>query len=290
MGHVATRDRFTSLEEFVSQGKIISGEKFLSRSLEDGRFKYIKRDFLYRRGEWRGDQIDSLISRRSTYASRTVVIGHSDIRTSKIDALILKKFGVSKLYAVNNQKLKNFSEPLPLGITNNCDDSPIHRILGDESHFLNANTVEFQDEYFLPTIFINFTSSNNTAERNRVLKIAKNISSLYTVVVQSPEFTNGGRINYLKNLRTFGLIPCPEGNGVDTHRFWETLYMGGTPVVTKNPMMEAFYDNLPVIQIDSWEELANITLIESKWWQTKARNYNFELLSADYWVNRISCK
>lgn len=287
---MTTQDRFNSLAEFVSRDKIISGEKFLNRSLDGGGFKYVKRDFLYRRGEWRGDQMSSLISQHSTYVGKTVVIGHSDIRTSKIDALILKKLGVSRLYAVNNQKLKNFSDSLPLGITNNCDDSPIHRVLGDESHFLNANTAEYQGENFLPTIFMNFTSSNNSAERNRLLNIARNISSLYTVVVQSPDFTDLGRINYLRNLRTFGLVPCPEGNGVDTHRFWETLYMGGTPVVTKNPMMEVFYDNLPVIQIDSWEELANITLIESKWWKTKARNYDFELLSADYWFSRISCK
>ena len=41
-------------------------------------------------------------------------------------------------------------------------------------------------------------------------------------------------------------IACPEGNGIDTHRFWETLYMGRYPVVLHNRVTDAFID-LPIL-------------------------------------------
>jgi hypothetical protein len=287
---VSTISRFYSLQEFVHQDKIISGEKFLNRSLTDQSFNYLKRDFLYKSGVWRQHKVKSWISRSNFYASKTLVMGHSDISTKKTDALILKKLGVLKVYAVNNYPLKRFSESLPLGITNCCDDSPIHRLLGNESHFLKANSTEFGNEYFTPSIYVNFTSGNNSGVRNKLLSLAGEISSLYKVTIQTPDFTDNGRVKYLENLRSKGLVLCPEGNGVDTHRFWETLYMGGIPVVTKNPMMQSFYDRLPVLQLNSWKDLSDISLVESKWWKLTERTYDFEILSADYWIGRFSSK
>ena len=31
--------------------------------------------------------------------------------------------------------------------------------------------------------------------------------------------------NYLKILSSYKFAICPEGNGIDTHRFWECLYL-----------------------------------------------------------------
>jgi hypothetical protein len=64
--------------------------------------------------------------------------------------------------------------------------------------------------------------------------------------------------------------------------------MGGVPVVTKNVMMQSFYDNLPVIQLESWNDLSDVALIESEWWTLAEKTYDFELLSADYWIKRFS--
>jgi hypothetical protein len=287
---VSALSRFSSLQEFVSQDKIISGDKFLTASRAGSSFNYIKRDFLYKSGTWRHKESKALILNRKSYTLKNLVMGHSDISTGKMDGLLLRTLGIPKLYAVNSQPIANFSESIPLGITNDCDDSPIHRILGNVSHFLEADSTGFNCENFTPSIYINFTSGNNSSVRNRLLSIVNEISPLYEVTIQSPEFTNIGRVKYLEDLRSKGLILCPEGNGVDTHRFWETLYMGGTPVVISNPKMQNFYDNLPVIQICSWRELFNISELERLWWQLSEKTYNFELLSADYWIKRFSTK
>ena len=275
------------IEEYVQSDQIISGEKFLIESRICGQFNYLKRDFFYRSGEWRGNQVSSLIVNRNLFQSKPLVIGHSDIATRVIDALIAKRLGVPQLFAVNNQAFNGFSHSVPLGITNNCDDSPIHKILGDESHFLKANHAQFNFESFTPSLYLNFTAGNNRGVRSSVLAIANKVSHIYKIVISVPDFSPSGRIKYLQNLRTSGLVLCPEGNGVDTHRFWETLYMGGIPVVTKNPMMEFFYNNLPVIQLNDWSELENRLLIEKQWLEIANRRFDFSIMSAAFWIKKF---
>ena len=48
-------------------------------------------------------------------------------------------------------------------------------------------------------------------------------------------------------------ILCPEGNGIDTHRFWETLCLGRIPVVLHNPVND-YFSSLPVVVLDKWED------------------------------------
>jgi hypothetical protein len=43
---------------------------------------------------------------------------------------------------------------------------------------------------------------------------------------------------YQKLLRQYQFVFCPRGNGIDTHRFWETLYHGGIPVVMESEWAE----------------------------------------------------
>ena len=119
------------------------------------------------------------------------------------------------------------------------------------------------------------------------MSLVDSYSELYKVTLQTPDFTENGRVKYLANLRSHGLVLCPEGNGVDTHRFWETIYMGGLPVVTANKGMTFFYNNLPVLQLDTWEQLLDRTFVEKKWLEISKRSYNFDMLSTEYWISKF---
>lgn len=59
-----------------------------------------------------------------------------------------------------------------------------------------------------------------------------------------------------ERLRRYEFCICPEGNGIDTHRFWEALYLHCVPVVIKNPLVEIIKNttNLPMIILNSWDE------------------------------------
>ena len=54
---------------------------------------------------------------------------------------------------------------------------------------------------------------------------------------------------YCINMSKHQFIICPPGNGVDTIRFWEALYMGCTPIVLRHQIYRDF--NLPIIQVNN---------------------------------------
>ena len=51
----------------------------------------------------------------------------------------------------------------------------------------------------------------------------------------------------------FRFVASPRGNGLDTHRFWETLYRGSFPIVSQNSWSKQLYDlGIPHLEIQSW--------------------------------------
>ena len=55
----------------------------------------------------------------------------------------------------------------------------------------------------------------------------------------------------------FSHVACVRGNGVDTHRIWETLYRGRTPLVLRDRWSESLTNlSLPIHLIDSWDPAA----------------------------------
>ena len=80
-------------------------------------------------------------------------------------------------------------------------------------------------------------------------------------------------------------IACPEGKGVDTHRFWETLYMGRYPVVLHNRVNDAFSD-LPVLILNKWEDFEKEYLLFLE--RIKNKKFSYKKLTQEYWKDRIN--
>ena len=86
--------------------------------------------------------------------------------------------------------------------------------------------------------------STNTVERTKCLQYSG---------MEMPN-GNGGYYNldfppYLKELGESYFVLSPNGNGVDCHKHWESLYLRTIPIVTKSRNME-FYKDLPFLVID----------------------------------------
>jgi hypothetical protein len=61
---------------------------------------------------------------------------------------------------------------------------------------------------------------------------------------------------YLRALGAHQFSACPRGNGVDTHRIWESLYLGVVPVVERSVLSEHWSAcGLPLVLIDDWREV-----------------------------------
>lgn len=59
---------------------------------------------------------------------------------------------------------------------------------------------------------------------------------------------------FLADLAAHKFAICPAGNGIDSHRLWECLYLGVTPVVLRNAFTEIFAASFPCVVLDSWED------------------------------------
>jgi hypothetical protein len=62
-------------------------------------------------------------------------------------------------------------------------------------------------------------------------------------------------VENFKRLRTYKFCICPEGNGVDTHRLWECLYLKVIPIVIKSNFTNILLNqNIPLVVLDDWEQ------------------------------------
>ena len=86
---------------------------------------------------------------------------------------------------------------------------------------------------------------------------------------------------YIENLYKFKFILSPPGNGIDTHRTWEALYAGSTPI-TKKHIGSSCLEDLSAIVLDDFNQI-NFELINKEY----DFNQNKEKLSLDYWMQII---
>lgn len=93
--------------------------------------------------------------------------------------------------------------------------------------------------------------------------------------------------NYIKSLGTFKFCVSPPGRGIDTHRTWEALLVGAIPIVM-HTSLDSTLDDLPVVFVDSWDEITK-EFLNDKYTELKTRNdYSFEKLYDFYWKEIIS--
>ena len=52
-------------------------------------------------------------------------------------------------------------------------------------------------------------------------------------------------------------VACPRGNGLDTHRFWEAIYLGAIPVIKRDEALPIHAD-WPSLIVDSWSDVTNM--------------------------------
>lgn len=84
---------------------------------------------------------------------------------------------------------------------------------------------------------------------------------------------------YLDNMGRYKFCLCPRGNGIDTHRLWEALYLGCVPVVLKHKTHEFMYGKLPAVFLDAWEDFNEDTKVGG--------SFESELLTMEYWRKKI---
>ena len=131
-------------------------------------------------------------------------------------------------------------------------------------------------------MYMNFDTNTNEERKN----IKTLFSTKNWVTNGILDKTMQGRIKFLEQCHNHYYVICPRGNGIDTHRIWETLYIGSIPVVLLEEGLESFQD-LPILFINNWN-IVTKEFLESKISYFYNKIWNLEKLFFSYWKNKIS--
>jgi hypothetical protein len=82
---------------------------------------------------------------------------------------------------------------------------------------------------------------------------------------------------YLNELASCKFAAAPRGNGLDTHRLWESLYLGSYPIV-KTSFLDSLYADLPVVIIEDWSQVTE-EFLKEKYIELNSRSFNYEKMN-----------
>jgi len=91
---------------------------------------------------------------------------------------------------------------------------------------------------------------------------------------------------YLNNLYNHCFMICPEGNGIDVHQPWESLYIGTIPIQKKN-INNKNWRELPVCWLDDWDQLNDENFLLSEYKRITETKFDLSKLDFDFWKNKI---
>lgn len=134
-------------------------------------------------------------------------------------------------------------------------------------------------------LYFNF---NNTTSKP-FFKIHKDIRPKSMTELSNNGFKRDESLDfeqYIEKLSEYKFSASPPGRGIDTHRAWESLLVGTIPIIISSPI-DAVFDDLPVILVKDYKEIT-IPYLNNKYKELISRkDYNFDKLYKNYWVDKI---
>jgi hypothetical protein len=197
-----------------------------------------------------GDYIDRFFTLMPLITTKRyfVIVHNSDLIFTESKLERLRKY-VYRVYAINT----NFSHPrvttIPIGFMDN------------QLEFLATFQPSNQERDI--EIYLNFKPHHNFEKRLDCIRAFEG----------DPRVTVRDRVTvpeYYTDLCRSKFVLCPEGTGIDTHRVYEAMLCGATPVVLRNSLSH-LYEKLPVCIVNSWTDTFHVP--ERKKFETHVRAY-----------------
>lgn len=108
--------------------------------------------------------------------------------------------------------------------------------------------------------------------------------------------------DYLQEMAQCKFVLSPRGLGPDCYRTWEALLVGSIPIVRRcmyeysknvkknsrcfHSQLDDLYEGLPVLLIDSWDELTE-EFLNRKYAEITSKQYSIAPLYMEYWWTKI---
>jgi hypothetical protein len=128
-------------------------------------------------------------------------------------------------------------------------------------------------------LYVNF--SDYTLERGEIKKYCRALDIEGISLYDKPTLTLE---EHLLNVARHKFTICPEGNGIDSYRVLETIYLNGIPIL-KNNLNNKVYNDMRVFLLDDFRLTGS--LINNFLDKDYFNKYNFEKATLSYWKDRF---
>jgi len=181
--------------------------------------------------------INDLSSKIHFFKNKFILISHNsdgNIEPNNYVKCILNCNNLVKWYAQNLIFEHNKLNLLPIGIANSMWNH------GNLSIFNDINLINNLHKKS-KLIYFNFSINTNIHKRKPCYETLRD---------------NISPVQNLYRLKEYQFCICPEGNGVDTHRLWECLYLKVVPIVINTPFTQILKKyNIPLVILNEWNDL-----------------------------------
>ena len=201
-------------------------------------------------------------------ANKFILVCHnSDLSFTKIHYEKIKPF-VIHVFSTNCTFLHEKVSAIPLGFVDNKY----------KCHY-KFELVEKKNKTNL--LYMNFKIQTNPKARQLCFDHFKN----QHWIKKSTDITFE---KYCQECADSKFVLSPEGTGIDCHRIYEAIFLDTIPII-KSGCLDHFYIDLPIVIIDSWEQvnpewlemIYPILLDQSKTWKINNRQWK----DAKFWLN-----
>jgi len=253
---------FILISDYVYDFKVNNIEPV--ERIKNGEIVYVKTDFI---GQFFSNifpKIKSkfiLITHNSDYSTNT---GH---RHYLDEEKLIAWFGVHT----------SFEHPKFLPLTIGFGNAVYADQLKFIREFDHNSLIKWSQRKYL--LYINFNANNNMSKRNHLFSLFKDIPDVLIIDHKTDYLT------FMNNIGNSKFTLCPVGNGLDTHRFTEAIFMGSIPILEKSLLMPIYKETTSIVLNDLRD--LNITMLRNP--QQYATNMNFsrKILMMQTWLDKI---
>ena len=247
----------------VRNNFFVSGEFF--ESLVSLKKKKKRSDFIF-------STLNELPNKKDywKYKNKIWIFHNSDETFNLQKKKKLEFFKPKKCFSQNLVFYKKRYHFLPIGLENSKFQNN-----GDINDFLKLRKVILKKK---PRVLFGFNIRN--LRRKKIRDYLKKLEI-------TDETSGWNSYIYRRILLSYMYVVCPEGNGIDTHRFWEALYLRTIPIIKKNQISSFLIRaNLPILVLNNWSDLNQLEENQLlKIYSFKKKLFNSRYLKQEYWKN-----
>lgn len=88
---------------------------------------------------------------------------------------------------------------------------------------------------------------------------------------------------YLQAIQNHKFVLCPSGNGIESARNWETLYLRRVPVFKDHPYLREMFKDFPALFVNEWDEVTEQLLLDNEHLYQQAQQMDMNKLDLNTW-------